>query len=191
MKLSVESRRRRTSFSSQPCPDRLWGPPLSNGYGKERLPQGATAAEHEVNHSPEAGESSQWAAVSILYIFVCVCTNSQIQVLRRAWLQKYALIIPASCVWRANVFAGEYSDAAVFRKISLFKSAPFQILSSWHKKEKKKKRAFKAAAFLWKYMFESWTRERGFCSLFKCKETILLASVLHWVQKITSDVHIR
>lgn len=151
---------------------------------------GATAAEYEVNHSPEAGESSQWAAVSVLYISVCVCTNSQIQVFRRVWLYKFALIIPASCVWRAKIFAREYSGAAVFRKISLFKSAPFQILSSWHKKEKKKKRAFKAAAFLWKYMFESWTTEMGFCSLFKCKETILLASVPHWVQKTTSDVHI-
>jgi hypothetical protein len=152
---------------------------------------GATAAEYEVNYSPKAGESSLWAAVSILYIFVLVCTNSQIQVFRRVRLYKFALIIPASCVWRANVFTREYSGAAVFRKISLFKSALFQILSSWHKKEKKKKRAFKAAAVFWKYMFESWTTERRFCSLFKCKETILLASVLHWLQKTTSDVRIR
>jgi hypothetical protein len=43
---------------------------------------------------------------------------------------------------------GEYFGAVVFQKISLFKSAPFQIPSPWHKKEKKRKRAFKAAAFL-------------------------------------------
>ena len=71
--------------------------PYPTGKGRERtsLP-GPTATGNEANNSPEAGESSQWAVVSILYIFICVCTKSQRQVFRRVWLYKNALIIPAS-----------------------------------------------------------------------------------------------
>lgn len=61
---------------------------------------------------------------------------------------------------------GKTPALGIYKGKSLFKSVLLQILAWRHKKNNKETRTLKSA-FLWKWMFESWSSAGEFCSRFK------------------------